>query len=291
MRARAKAFTLVELLVVIGIIALLVAMLLPALNRARQAAALVQCQSNMKQLAQGVIMYSTENAGFYPTNDAMLPNPNSPAAFLNFNWWTPPLIGQYVNNRATVPYYVSTRVFFCPMVPETASSAPKGQWGSDFGIGYNVSSSIRNNQLYLRFPSVGRTNAGYDAAAAALVNYNLTVARAGRVRNASQVLLFVDVSGGSAQVGGNRFIQLYNGAAGTVNTPNTGANSVYLTDPSRDAISYRHGKRANVAFLDGHVDSFLSSMSDDHRVGTHKDTGVHEAWKDGQVKVNPRTGI
>src|SRR5688572_791564 len=67
MRARlSNAFTLVELLVVIGIIAVLVAMLLPALNKARQAAQGVTCQSNLRQQAQLILLYVHENKGYFP---------------------------------------------------------------------------------------------------------------------------------------------------------------------------------------------------------------------------------
>jgi prepilin-type N-terminal cleavage/methylation domain-containing protein len=60
------AFTLVELLVVIGIIAVLIAILLPALQQARRQASMVQCQSNMKQLAMGMLMYIQQNKGKHP---------------------------------------------------------------------------------------------------------------------------------------------------------------------------------------------------------------------------------
>lgn len=87
MRKQIRGFTLVELLVVVGVIAVLISLLLPTLNRARQQALEVQCMSNMRQLVIAVDLYANENGGQMPYCNWQYDGtgPNDDKSY-NFGW-------------------------------------------------------------------------------------------------------------------------------------------------------------------------------------------------------------
>ncbi len=120
-----RAFTLIEMLVVVGIIGLLIALVTPAVRSARHKARDVQCAGNMRQLAVALIAYADANRGCFPVNSAQA----------GLFWYLDSVLGRYITSPERVgragrpfpgddpPTSLAGGVFVCPAdLPDSVRS-------------------------------------------------------------------------------------------------------------------------------------------------------------------------
>ena len=131
---RLGAFTLIELLVVIAIIAILAAMLLPALAKAKRKAELTSCLNNLRQIGLFLQFYTEENNDVFPGHRNGNPQLDTPDAGPSLtNWWGTAVVGYARSN---------TNLFHCPAIKgRQTENGATWDWAFDcHKVGYGINS-------------------------------------------------------------------------------------------------------------------------------------------------------
>lgn len=243
---RETGFTLVELLVVIGIIALLISILMPSLNKARKAAITVQCASNLRQHGLAYAMYANENKGSLP-NYADKSDPYVP-----LDWQTNRLYTQIMAKYAGIPETIDTQaggsrefgVTFlnCPASGET--SYEYIAYGVNYGIVIKYAPPYQYSPIYENHGSLKLTKVPN--------NWFLSADSSGQAIYSPKIWTF---SPGGADIDGDGKLDTY---------PDFTTFSWKIYNYARP---YRHNGSGNFLFPDGHVELRTKAQWEDNEAG------------------------
>jgi prepilin-type N-terminal cleavage/methylation domain-containing protein/prepilin-type processing-associated H-X9-DG protein len=263
-RIEDRGFTLIELLVVIAIIAILAALLLPVLARAKEQGLATDCLSNTHQIGLAVIMYADDNKQIfaepgppnYPTWWTGGPYVNAQNLKCGSEWMAGPLGSQFPNTPAPMilPYLKNSMAFVCP----------KRQRGLTYTTTNGVFDPSITGFLSYGFNEIHcfcqalTSGIDFDGMEVPTPSFNYTMAY-----RPSQLLCITEVSGANdpTECDNNGGSLIYGDAAWldgewAANSGNTGGTMNY-----RLQTAYaKHNNRVNVLYVDGHSEPSLVSQ-------------------------------
>ena len=240
-RVEPMGFTLIELLVVIAIIAILAAILLPALNSARERGRSASCVNNLKQINHGFVSYCDANNDYFPASGAVSVSVYNGVRFVTS---LKPFMGLAYRdvNNAPETYYKYSGPLVCPSEPQPTTGHYQGK-------------TITGETDY--------HTTGYA------MNGNLSFAKTVKLKKASSTLLLIDGGGkhnGSPGQALNVFVYYYSGS---------GVQSLFFPNAGTPlVIAQRHNKNVNELMADGHVESSEKSSTEKAYLTPAADYGI-----------------
>jgi prepilin-type processing-associated H-X9-DG protein/prepilin-type N-terminal cleavage/methylation domain-containing protein len=240
-RGKKEGFTLLELLVVIGVIAILVALLVPALGVARQQGQSIYCQNNLRQLVTASLAYAQDWGGYWPPASVDILR-------YNLNRWhgTRAKISDPFNfsGSCLLPYLKVSAIRACPNFQPAITSGPLAFEASAGGYGYNsyyLGSSADIPSLIL----AANTPTRWDE------NVGNVPAKLNMVHQSSAKIAFADAAMGQVS---NQLIE-YSFLEPPLEILYVDPVSGPVYYQSSPSMHFRHRGYANVAWADGHVTS------------------------------------
>ncbi len=220
---RRRAFTLVELLVVIGIISLLISILLPSLNKARQHAKAVQCLSNLRNIGQAGLMYASNFKNTIAFQGIGQETINGTGSYNDY--WFGSGFSIIPSNRDSTlwgQYGVTQNIIVCPLVSETTTYQQAAANSASMPTSYGVGTP---------FTRVG----------------GLAGIRLNKIHMPTETVMMADISDPTT---GNT--NMASTALGFWDPLNVGLNTD-ITVPAKPNFHGRHGGLGGVLWFDGHA--------------------------------------